>query len=107
MGESIDGACNGGGVMGSYGIHSPKGLNDNNGTLMAMIQSIQIQFGSIGKHGKSTWAEVLGKKPSSKGLQYIPPTLVNGEPVIHVELKHFEHLQSKFENIVVGSFIGK
>ncbi|KAF5187554.1 hypothetical protein FRX31_022858, partial [Thalictrum thalictroides] len=57
MGESIDGACNGGGVMGSYGIHSPKGLNDSNGTLMAMIQSTQIQFGSIGQQGKSTWVE--------------------------------------------------
>ncbi|KAF5186296.1 hypothetical protein FRX31_024117, partial [Thalictrum thalictroides] len=43
MGESIDGACNGGGVMASYGIHSPKGLNDSNGTLMAMIQSTKIQ----------------------------------------------------------------
>ncbi|KAF5208108.1 hypothetical protein FRX31_002305 [Thalictrum thalictroides] len=58
MGESIDGACNGGGVMGSFGIHSLKGLNDSNGTLMAMIQSTQIQFGSIGQHGSEEQAEV-------------------------------------------------
>ncbi|KAF5203541.1 hypothetical protein FRX31_006872, partial [Thalictrum thalictroides] len=93
--------------MGKYGIHLPKGRNNNNGALFTMLQNVPIQFGSIGQQGKNTWAEVLGKKSDNKGLTYIPPTLVGGKPVTHIETKQFAHLNSKYEKVVVGSFIGK
>ncbi|KAF5193877.1 hypothetical protein FRX31_016536 [Thalictrum thalictroides] len=35
--------------IGKYGIHSPKGRNNNNGAWSTMLQNIPIQFGSIGQ----------------------------------------------------------
>ncbi|KAF5181693.1 hypothetical protein FRX31_028719 [Thalictrum thalictroides] len=40
-------------------------------------------------------------------MKYVPPTLVEGKPVVHVKSSQFAHLHKKHEKLVVGSFIGR
>ncbi|KAL5724191.1 hypothetical protein ACHQM5_007483 [Ranunculus cassubicifolius] len=55
-----------------------------------------------------SWATRLGSKGVSKTkLEYIPPTIINGEPVIHIQSTEFVRIQNRNENLVIGSFITK
>ncbi|KAF5176006.1 hypothetical protein FRX31_034407 [Thalictrum thalictroides] len=77
-------------LNGAYGLHSPTKKSDCGDKLMMILKgkNVQedkehIQFGSLPQweQKSSTWDGVLGNKNGGK-LTYIPPTLVNGQPVV-------------------------
>ncbi|KAF5175840.1 hypothetical protein FRX31_034576 [Thalictrum thalictroides] len=58
--------------------------------------------------GGKSWADVLGRAIVGKNsLEYIPPMIVEGKPVIHVHSEQLIHLKEKNSKFVVGSFIGR
>ncbi|KAF5193984.1 hypothetical protein FRX31_016428, partial [Thalictrum thalictroides] len=63
---------------------------------------------STAMDGSKSWADVLGRATIRKEtLEYIPPMIVEGKPVIHVQSEQFQYLKKKNSKLVVGSFIGR
>ncbi|KAF5181386.1 hypothetical protein FRX31_029027 [Thalictrum thalictroides] len=55
---------------------------------------------------KLNW--ILGRNTLGKDdFTYIPPVYVNRKPVVHVRSDQFKEMESKYANLLVGSFIGK
>ncbi|KAF5195204.1 hypothetical protein FRX31_015210 [Thalictrum thalictroides] len=64
--------------------------------------------GTTNVEGGKSWADVLVRATVGKNsLEYIPPMIVEGKPVIHVQSEQFIHLKEKNSKFVVGSFIGR
>ncbi|KAL5697239.1 hypothetical protein ACHQM5_030902 [Ranunculus cassubicifolius] len=69
-----------------------------------------IQFGTVpmnlGRQRK--WDDMIGTNARGKSkLSFIPPSIINGRPVIHVKSEQFEHMHQDYRNSLIGSFIGK
>ncbi|KAF5175359.1 Zinc knuckle (CCHC-type) family protein [Thalictrum thalictroides] len=64
--------------------------------------------GTTNVEGGKSWADVLGRATvGNNSLEYIPPMIVEGKLVIHVQSEQFIHLKEKNSKLVVGSFIGR
>ncbi|KAF5185520.1 hypothetical protein FRX31_024893, partial [Thalictrum thalictroides] len=64
--------------------------------------------GTTNVEGGKSWADVLSRATVGKNsLEYIPPMIVEGKPVIHVQFEQFIHLKEKNSKLVIGSFIGR
>ncbi|KAF5203375.1 hypothetical protein FRX31_007038, partial [Thalictrum thalictroides] len=54
------------------------------------------------------WSSILGRQAVSKNyLPFYAPTIVEGKPIVHIQSNHFMHLQNRFENLIIGGFVGK
>ncbi|KAF5177959.1 hypothetical protein FRX31_032454, partial [Thalictrum thalictroides] len=57
---------------------------------------------------KESWSSILGRHVvSKKNLPFYAPTIVEGKPIVHVKSNQFTHLQHRFENLIIGGFVGK
>lgn len=56
----------------------------------------------------SAWNEKLGGGAvSRKKLKYVPPTIVQGKPFVHVSAEKFPDMTKKYENLIIGGFVGR
>ncbi|KAF5182280.1 hypothetical protein FRX31_028133, partial [Thalictrum thalictroides] len=67
-----------------------------------------IEEGSQAKETKTTWSSILGRQAvSKKNLPYYAPSIVEGKPIVHVNSSQFPHLQERYENLIIGGFVGR
>lgn len=48
-----------------------------------------------------------GIAAGKKKLRYVPPTVVDRKPVVHLDSKKFEKVHMNYERLVIGGFVGR
>ncbi|KAF5174972.1 hypothetical protein FRX31_035441 [Thalictrum thalictroides] len=64
-------------------------------------------LGDQGQLGVGVHAAQGSQAVSKKNLPFYAPTIVEGKPIVHVQSNQFFHLPNRFENLIIGRFVGR